>query len=147
MNPEQPPQHPKGKQNGEPEKKLDPSDKRIFGYFDGNKVTYCDPLEIYIRFFKALGGDPDPILENARYPEHPEKELPLERLKRLDATEQLVQAARVCFDFPPLDKDTGEGIPSEACLGALYAWLDWWEKKSARPDSTPTSRESTGPKS
>jgi hypothetical protein len=113
-------------------------DKRIFGYFDGNKVTYCDPLDIYIKFFQALQGDPDPVLANARYPEHPEKEQPMERLKRLDATKQLVEAARVCFGFAPVDPATGEGIPSEAALAALYAWLDWWEKKSPPPASVPT---------
>jgi hypothetical protein len=116
----------------------------LFSYFDGEKIVYCDPLEVYIAFARACDGDPDGVLRDAAAPEEGAEESSGELLKRLAATETLVKASRIAFGLAPIDQATAKGIDGDRCLTCLYSWLEWMEKKSAPSGTTATSPPATG---
>jgi len=140
-----------------------PQQRQVFGYHDGQRERYADPLRVRRLLQKETGGElwhvwalangvqqalgavarfdrqcreaaeqGLPAPDEASRPEGPTGEM-------FDAEEALLDAARVAFDLPPFDPDTGTGATEEVCRDCLAAWLDFVSKKNDEDGGSPTS--------
>lgn len=130
--------------------------RNVFSYHDGQRQRYADPLRVRRLLQKETGGElwhvwslanevqkalgrmaraersPAEAGATAELPEGPSAEM-------FAAEEALLDAARVAFDLPPFDPDTGEGATEEVCRRCLSSWLDWLSKKNEPDDGSPTT--------
>lgn len=117
----------------------------IFGYSDGEKTRWADPLTVLRRLTQASGGNPNRLLDQARRlpPEgDPEQGIPdpdpMAVLQATEAADRLVEACRAAFGLPPIDPDTGEGVPEQVVWDALEAYLAFCDAKKKPSASGPT---------
>ncbi|MBX6313094.1 MAG: hypothetical protein IRY99_09305 [Isosphaeraceae bacterium] len=105
--------------------------RRIFAYFDGAKRRFGDPLLILRRIKANLEGQDLDALQQQMDHENPDV--------KLRALGKVLPAFYAAFEVPPLDPDTGEGVPEEQMLalaGRFFSWLDDLKKATGAPPSS-----------
>src|ERR1700693_989791 len=104
--------------------------RRIFQYFNGQKLIYADPIEINRRVWHACGGDPKDLVEKAKVPD---------QIVAYEALEKFVGAIREAFRMPAINPDTGQGALFDEVLQAWEDFVGFFLHVGQRPAGSPTS--------
>jgi hypothetical protein len=119
------------------------SERRVFKFTVDGEDRYADPYALHREFVRALDGDPGWVFEQAkvRLTETQEmdgegrpvkKEMPADRMTRLDAEEELARAVRKALGLPAFDTATGEGVTDLEALDVLRQWTAF-DRGNLRP--------------
>lgn len=106
-------------------------DRAIFGYHDGTKDVFGDPLELHRRLNEALEYQAAEVCEQARS----------EFLPTADAAhKKLVAAAANAFRLVSFDPATGQGCTERMAMKVYNAFIehiDGLKKKAGNSPSSP----------
>jgi hypothetical protein len=97
--------------------------RRIYEYEDPTtpgRRLYADPLALRRAVLDASAGDIDRFLDEA------ESDDPL---LAAHAESRLVTIARSVWECPPVDRETGMGVPDAVVLDMLNAFVEWLSEK------------------
>lgn len=123
------------------------SEKKVFSYPspDGSVALHEDPLRFRRELIVASKGEIDDWLSRVKSEEQIEA-ITDPTAKRLEVYSQmllqgqLVAATRKAMgNVPPVDFQTGDGVPDAWVLETLQRFLDWIAEKKATPRQSPTS--------
>ena len=89
-------------------------ERMVFAYTTPSRAVKADPQAVYVGLTRALGGNPQAVLDAAS-----SENLPA----AIDAEEQMVAAARQTFGMDPFDPETGAGATGAMCLRVLDEFL------------------------
>lgn len=89
-----------------------------------------DPLDIQRKLLTSSRGQINRWLELQRGEDE---------LVAMDAEEKILPVVRGAFGLESVDKLTGKGVGTEACLQALNAYLRWVEAKKAKGQTSQPS--------
>lgn len=108
-------------------------EKAIFGYHDGQRERYADPLVLRRTLIRACDGDLDGLWRAAAEPETREGATPDPgaELARQDAQERFNQAVRKAFELLPFDPATGQGCTEAMVLAVWEKWAGFLRGEGA----------------
>jgi len=114
-----------------------PEERQIFRYHNGTKVVCADPMVLYRRFLKSVGGEQ--TLGDLEKHIHSGNDQLAE-----EATGRLLVAIQGAFNLQPLDEE-GQGTTESEQLKAYFDFLQYLAESKKKAATPPTCAEPTGP--
>lgn len=103
--------------------------KDIFQYWNGERGVFGDPLLICHHLTIECDGDIDAVYKLAQSEN---------ALQSIPAQWRLIAAARKAFKMIPHCEETNAGANNEIVYSVLESFNNWWAKKKASTDNSPT---------
>src|SRR5208282_2569908 len=101
--------------------------KNIYKYNNGEKEVFADPMDIDIRFSKAMEMEDIDTVMGWLFPGYDEetKKWKGDDKLFLDAVNRVCPAIAVAFKVKPFDENTGEGFLKGSLINMYSQYLNW----------------------